>query len=238
MVGMLTAPRASSLERAGVFLGRLTTWGACCGVIGVSTGGEEGFLPRPAAVCVAVPGYESEGASHPLADDEEFAEFVVGALPRLLRFAHVLTGDHAAAEDLVLIALGRSWRAWRLRRIDDPQAFVRKVMVNSYASWYRRHGSRETVTANPAENVIIEDEARRIDDRDAVWRALLTLPPRQRAVIVLRYYEDLSELEISAVMGTSPGTVKSQSARAIRRLAAVLAATGPAMKATDGVAHD
>jgi RNA polymerase sigma-70 factor (sigma-E family) len=173
-----------------------------------------------------------------LADDEEFAEFVVGALPRLLRFAYVLTGNPAAAEDLVQIALGRSWRAWRLRRIDDPQAFVRKVMINSYASWYRRHGSRETLTANPAENVIIEDEARRIDDRDVVWRALLTLPPRQRAVIVLRYYEDMSELEISAVMGTSPGTVKSQSARALRRLAAVLTGTSPAMKATNGAAHD
>jgi len=173
-----------------------------------------------------------------LANDEEFAEFVAGALPRLLRFACVLTGNPASAEDLVQTALGRSWRAWRLRRIDDPHAFVRKVMVNSYASWYRRHGSRETVTANPAENVITEDEARRVDDRDAVWRALLTLPPRQRAVIVLRYYEDLSEAEISAVMGTAPGTVKSQSARAIRRLAAVLAASGPAMKATDGAAHD
>ncbi len=112
-------------------------------------------------------------------------------------------------------------------------------MVNSYASWYRRHGSRETVTANPAGNVIIEAETRRIDDRDAVWRALLTLPPRQRTVIVLRYYEDLSELEISAVMGTSPGTVKSQSARALRRLAAVLTAMDPAMKATtNGAAHD
>jgi len=162
-----------------------------------------------------------------LASDEEFEEFVAGALPRLLRFAHVLTGNPAAAEDLVQTALGRSWRAWRLHRIDDPQAFVRKVMVNSYASWYRRHGSRETAVADPPEKVIAEDQARRIDDRDAVWRALLTLPERQRAVIVLRYYEELSELEIASVMGTSPGTVKSQAARALRRLAVVLTATGP-----------
>jgi len=70
------------------------------------------------------------------------------------------------------------------------------------------------------------DEAERVDDRDAVWRALLRLPPRQRAVIVLRYYEDLSEQEIAAVMGTSPGTVKSQAARGLRRLAGLLASTG------------
>jgi len=82
------------------------------------------------------------------------------------------------------------------------------------------------------------ESASSVDDRDAIIRALLTLPPRQRAVIVLRYYEDLSELEIAAVMGTSPGTVKSQSARALRRLAEVLVATSAVMQATNGAAHD
>ena len=99
------------------------------------------------------------------------------ALPRLLRFGHVLTGNPATAEDLVQTALTRSWRAWRLRSIDDPQAYVRKVMVNSYASWYRRKARLETATANPAQGVVINDQALRVDDRDAVWRALLTLPP-------------------------------------------------------------
>lgn len=179
------------------------------------------------------------GSGSLLASEDEFAEFVAGALPRLLRFGHVLTGNPAAAEDLVQTALGRSWRAWRLHRIDNPHAFVRKVMVNSYASWYRRHGlMREVVSATPAGGGITEDEACRIDDRDEMWRALASLPPRQRAVIVLRYYEDLSELEIAAVMGTSPGTVKSQSARALRRLAQVLAVTDPARNAFNGVAHD
>ena len=163
-----------------------------------------------------------------MTSEEEFTEFVGATLPRLLRFGHVLTGDPAAAEDLVQTALGRMWRAWRLRQIEDPQAFVRKVMVNSYASWYRSKWRRETVTANPAEGKTIDDEAGRIADRDAVVRALLTLPPRQRAVIVLRYYEELSELEIAAIMGTSPGTVKSQAARALRRLAMVLIPAGPA----------
>jgi RNA polymerase sigma-70 factor (sigma-E family) len=173
-----------------------------------------------------------------LASDDVFAEFAAGALPRLLRFGHVLTGNPAAAEDLVQTALARAWRAWRLRRIDDPQAFVRKVMVNSYASWYRRRGTREIATASPADRMITNDGTERIDDRDAVWRALRMLPPRQRTVIVLRYYEELSELEIAAVMGTSAGTVKSQFARALRRLAQLLALAGPAMEPSDGAKRD
>ena len=169
-----------------------------------------------------------------MASDDEFAEFVAGALPGLLRFGHVLTGDPRAAEDLVQTALGRSLRAWRLRRIDDPRAFVRKVMVNSYASWHRRHGGREWVTADPAGHGFADDHARQFDDRDVVWRALRVLPPGQRAVIVLRYYEDLSEAQIAAVMGTSAGTVKSQAARALKRLAGVLAPAGAAGQARQG----
>ncbi len=128
--------------------------------------------------------------------NEEFAQFVTAALPRLLRFGHVLTGNPAMAEDLVQTAPSWSWRAWRPRSIEDPQAFVRKVMVNSYASWYRRKARQETATANPAQNLVIDGHAARVDDRDAVWRALLTLPPKQRTVIVLRYYEELTELEM------------------------------------------
>jgi RNA polymerase sigma-70 factor (sigma-E family) len=173
-----------------------------------------------------------------LATEEEFTEFVSSTLPRLLRFGHALTGDSSAAEDLVQTALARSWRAWRLRRIEDPQAFVRKVMVNSYASWRRGGRRRETTTAHQSVDSISDDQASHIDDRDLVWRALRTLPPRQRAVIVLRYYEDLSELEIAAVMGTSPGTVKSQAARALRRLAAVLSAASSAHASNPGVTHD
>lgn len=157
-----------------------------------------------------------------MADEDEFTEFVTAALPGLLRFGNVLTGNAATAEDLVQTALGRSLRAWR--RIEDPRAFVRKVMVNSYASWHRRHGGREWAVAEPANHGgATEDPACRVDDRDAVWRALQELPPRQRAVIVLRCYEDLTEAEIAAVMGVSAGTVKSQAARGLRRLGNVLA---------------
>ncbi len=158
-----------------------------------------------------------------VASEDQFAEFVAGALPRLLRFGYVLTGDVASAEDLVQTALGRSLRAWRLRRIDDPQAFVKRVMVNSYATWYRSHLRWEVVIPEPLNSLTHENHAERIDERDVVWRALSKLPSRQRAVIVLRYYEDLSEHDIADVMGISVGTVKSQSARALRRLADVLA---------------
>ena len=172
------------------------------------------------------------------ARDAEFEDFVAGALPRLLRFAHVLTGDSAAAEDLVQTALGRSWRAWRLGRIDDPQAFVRKVMVNSYATWYRRYGGRETAVADLPDQLMADEAARRIEDRDAMCRALLSLPPRQRAVVVLRYYEELTELEIADVMGVSPGTVKSQASRALRRLAVTLGSADRAIRVTNGAGDD
>jgi RNA polymerase sigma-70 factor, ECF subfamily len=174
-----------------------------------------------------------------LASQDEFEEFVAGALPGLLRFGHVLAGDRATAEDLVQIALGRSWRAWRLRRIDNLPAFVRKVMVNRYASWYRRPGfANEVVSASPAGPALAEDEIHRVDDRDEVWRALALLPPRQRAVVILRYYEDKSEQEIAAIMGTSAGTVKSQSARALRRLAGLLEDPDPARQPARGAPHD
>jgi RNA polymerase sigma-70 factor (sigma-E family) len=174
------------------------------------------------------------GAGGRLVSDEEFAEFVNAALPRLLQFGHVLTGNRATAEDLVQTALGRSWRAWRLHGIDDPHAFVRKVMVNSYASWYRRKALRETVTADPGQGIATDDEAERVADRDAIRRALLTLPPKQRTVIVLRYYEELSESEIAAVMGTTAGTVKSQAARGLRRLAEIITNADMAEARTSG----
>jgi len=158
--------------------------------------------------------------------DEKFAEFVAGSLSRLLRFGHALTGDPESAADLVQEALARTLRAWRRRPIDDPSAFVRKVMVNLCASAWRRRRAFPVAAVSPAELPAGSDGIERVDDRDAVWRAIAVLPPRQRAVIVLRYYDDLSEAEIAAVMGTSAGTVKSQSARALRRLEALLAEPG------------
>jgi len=173
-----------------------------------------------------------------LGSKEEFTEFVVDSLPRLLRFAHMLTGSPVSAEDLVQTALARSWPAWRLRRIDDPHAFVRQVMVNCYATSHRGFANKEAAYASLPEESASVDESGRVDDRDALRRALLTLPPRQRAVIVLRYYEDLSELEIAVLMGTSPGTVKSQASRALKRLNTVLSSEDTTRQPCNGAAHD
>lgn len=165
--------------------------------------------------------------------DEDFAEFVAGSLSRLLRFGHVLTGDADAAADLVQEALARTLRAWRRRPIDDPSAFVRKVMVNCYASAWRRRLTAPVTVADLGDLPTGRNETEAVDQRDAVWRALRVLPPRQRAVTVLRYYDDLTEAEIAAVMGTSAGTVKSQAARALRRLGSLLAEPGSAADAPE-----
>ena len=111
-------------------------------------------------------------------------------------------------------------------------------MLNSYASWYRRLRTREFATDRALESVLAADEFSQVDERDRVTRALGALPQRQRAVIVLRYYEDLSEIEIASAMGTSVGTVKSHAARAMRRLAAELNVGDASTTTSKGELHD
>ncbi len=148
-----------------------------------------------------------------------FDAFVRARLPELLRFGRVLTGNNEAAADLVQDALERTMLAWsRLDDRDDPVAYVRRVMVNRNISVWRRL-RRETVTDEPPD-VVHVDEHR---DHD-LWRALQTLPARQRAVLALRYYEDLSEAEIARVLGCSTGTVKSQASKGMAKLRAQLPA--------------
>ncbi|MBA3418151.1 MAG: SigE family RNA polymerase sigma factor [Geodermatophilaceae bacterium] len=150
--------------------------------------------------------------------DEAFREFVSIRSASLLRTAFLLTGDHGLAEDLLQTALLKTYRHWR--RLDnphDPAAFVRRVMVTTNISWLRRRQSTERVLDvlpdRPA-----PDEHEAVGEREQVWRALRTLPPRMRAVIVLRFYEDLSEAETARLLDCSLGTVKSQSSRGLVRL--------------------
>ncbi|PWR15638.1 SigE family RNA polymerase sigma factor [Micromonospora sicca] len=148
---------------------------------------------------------------------EGFDDFVVTRSPRLLRTAFLLTRDWALAEDLLQTALARAWEAWR--RIDgDPEPYVRRIIVNAYASSWRRRWWGELPTADLPEAAAEADPHAGLDDRDRLWRALGRLPGRQRAVLVLRYFEDLSEVEISEVLGCSVGTVKSQASRAMAKL--------------------
>ncbi len=146
----------------------------------------------------------------------DFADWVSLRLPALLRFAHALTGNPHDASDLVQEVLERVGVRWSSvgRGPGGPDAYVRRAMVNARTSRWRRRRPETLVDAVPETAVAARD---RFDD-EPLWLALKDLPQRQRAVIVLRYYEDLSEAEIAATLGISPGTVKSQSARAMAGL--------------------
>jgi RNA polymerase sigma-70 factor (sigma-E family) len=152
---------------------------------------------------------------------ESFDAFVRARLPDLLRFGRALTGSAEAGADLVQDALERTLLAWsRLESRHEPEGYVRRIMVNRNISIWRKL-RREYVTADVIDR---GSEDRHFDDD--LWRALQTLPPRQRAVIALRYYEDLSEADIAHTLGCSVGTVKSQSSKALAKLRALIDAQG------------
>jgi RNA polymerase sigma-70 factor (sigma-E family) len=161
---------------------------------------------------------------------DDFEEFVANRAAVLLRYAHVLTGDPHRAEDLVQSALASCYRHWSRVRPGEAERYVRKAILNAHLTWWRRLGRRrESSTADvsgvvtPATVMASADAG--LEDRDEVWRALATLPPRQRAVLVLRYYDDLTEEETARQLEVTVGTVKSQHAKALRSLRAHLAAT-------------
>ena len=144
----------------------------------------------------------------------DFDDFVVARSTRLLRTAYLLTRDHSRAEDLLQTALAKAWLSWR-RIHTDPEGYVRKVMVNTYATWWRRRWNDETPTASLPEPGYDDDDDSLGQD---LWSALGRLPRGQRAVVVLRYFEDMTEAETARLLGCSVGTVKSQTARAFTRL--------------------
>ncbi|RFS45768.1 SigE family RNA polymerase sigma factor [Micromonospora craniellae] len=150
--------------------------------------------------------------------EDEFRDFVTARSAALLRTASLLTGDWGTAEDLLQTALTKTYLAWkRLGGIEAIEPYARRVMVNTSTSWWRRrwHGERPTeVLPERAAADAIEHQL----DRDALWRHLRALPARQRAVLVLRYYEDMSEAQTAALLEISPGTVKSQTSRALATL--------------------
>lgn len=143
----------------------------------------------------------------------DFDGFVAARSRALLRTAYLLTGDHGLAEDLLQTALAKSWFAWG-RISGPPEPYVRRVLVTTYTTWWRRRWRAEYPTGELPDRGV-DDGTGAVDDRDALWRALGALPRRQRAVVVLRYYEDLSEAETAAALGVSRGTVKSQASRAL-----------------------
>lgn len=150
------------------------------------------------------------------ADREAFEAFVTAARPSLERSAYLLCGDWGEAEDLVQGALVKAVGAWS-RIVDDPVPYVRRIVVNDHISRWRRHRGRERPAAEPPErSAPAPDHELSL----SLAAALAGLAPRQRAVIVLRYYEDLTEQQTADVLGIAVGTVKSQARDALARLRA------------------
>jgi RNA polymerase sigma-70 factor (sigma-E family) len=147
--------------------------------------------------------------------DDEFAAYMAARQPSLLRTAYLLTGDRHTAEDLVQTAFAKLYLSWdKVQRRELVDGYVRRILVNEHTSLWRRPWKRREVSSDALPDAGGHD---RTDDGEAaaVWRFVQTLPRKQRAVIVLRYYEDLTEAETAEVLGISVGTVKSQASRAI-----------------------
>jgi RNA polymerase sigma-70 factor (sigma-E family) len=160
-------------------------------------------------------------------EDDEFADFFAATWPRLYRTTYAVTGDPGAAEDALQSAYAKAYASWRrVRAADRPEAYVRRMALNEVLTVRRRAWWRaERPHAVPPEPAPLRSPHADTDDHDAVWQAVVALPPRQRAVVVLRYYEELSEAEIAEVLGCSRGTVKSQAADALAKLRRGNAAT-------------
>jgi RNA polymerase sigma-70 factor (sigma-E family) len=151
------------------------------------------------------------------ASDADFREFADACADALFRSALLLCGDRGRAEDLVQEALLSTYGAWpRIRHANRREAYARRCILNGWLSWNRKRSSAELPVDRMAESIIAEEEPR-LEGRD-VMSALGRLPPRQRAVIVLRYYEDLTEKQTARLLRCSVGTVKSQSSAALVKL--------------------
>jgi RNA polymerase sigma-70 factor (sigma-E family) len=150
-----------------------------------------------------------------VSEPPDFQAFVSARWPALVRYAYVLTGDRGHAEDLVQHALERCWQRWRQVRAEGAEAYVRTAIARLAISRWRRIRVFETAAATEPAEAGHEDG---VVLQDALWRALAELPPRMRAVLVLKYIEDLPDAETARLLGSSIGTVKSQASRGLERL--------------------
>ncbi|MER7558524.1 SigE family RNA polymerase sigma factor [Nocardioides sp. NPDC126508] len=147
-----------------------------------------------------------------VAAEVDFDDFVAARSSALLRTAYLLTRDHALAEDLLQTALTKAWFSWA--KIESHEAYVRRILVNTYTSWWRRKWNGEQPTQELVEGSVDHPEEGAHD----LWTALGRLPRRQRAVVVLRYFEDLTEAQTAEILGCSVGTIKSQNSKALAKL--------------------
>jgi RNA polymerase sigma-70 factor (sigma-E family) len=158
------------------------------------------------------PGETVTSAVPSIADRAGFDEFVAGRSASLLRTAYLLTQDPHLAEDLVQTALAKAWFA-RRRIAGDPEPYVRRILVNEFSSGWRRKWRGERPTAD-----LPDTHSPPTEPHPDLWHAVANLPRRQRAVIVLRFFDDLTEAETARALGVSVGTVKSQTAKALAKL--------------------
>ncbi len=174
--------------------------------------------PPTAASMPRVPSRERPPMADKAGRDAQFAEYMSARQPALLRTAYLLTGDTHTAEDLVQTALAKLYLNWdKVDRRDSLDGYVRRILVNEHNSlWRRPWKRRETTAEHLPEQAAPQQQGRDTD----LWDFVQTLPRKQRAAVVLRYYEELSEAETAQVLGVSVGTVKSQTSRALAAMRA------------------
>src|SRR6266566_7168331 len=150
--------------------------------------------------------------------DTEFRDFMQSRWPAMVRLAYALTGDQGHAEDVAQAAFARAYAFWpKVRRTENPEGYVRRIVINENRNRCRRHRVAERLTDAPPESSS-DDTTGQYDERSALMAALQRLGPKQRAVVVLRYWLGLTETEAAAELGCSVGTVKSQTSRALATL--------------------
>ncbi|HEY7044938.1 MAG TPA: SigE family RNA polymerase sigma factor [Nocardioidaceae bacterium] len=158
-------------------------------------------------------------------DSAAFAEFVAARSTALFRAAYLMVGDHALAEDLLQEALTKTYVAWpRLRDINKAEAYTRKAITTTAISWWRRKAWKHEKPRDDVPDVGHEGQTEQVAQRDWLWQELQNLAPKQRAAIVLRYYEDLTEAQTAEALGVSVGTVKSQVSDGLKKLRSILGA--------------
>jgi RNA polymerase sigma-70 factor (sigma-E family) len=172
---------------------------------------------------VVIFGSKTRPDEAPAEESSTFEAYAAARGAALVRFAMLLTGDDHRAEDLVQEALTKAYLRWsRIRRTDNPDVYLRRLVINGSRAWWRRRANRETPALVSAERAAPGDLGAEAAARDELWRLIAALPDQQRAVIVLRYYEDLDDATIAQILECTPGTVRTHAMRALQKLRAHL----------------
>ena len=162
--------------------------------------------------------------------EDDFTQFVLASSGRLFRTAYAVSGDYQLAEDALQAGFASAYASWhRVLRADNPEAYVQRIVLNQLLAWRRRKSSRrETPSERLPESASSTSHEELLVEVDMIWQALQALPIRRRAVVVLRYIEDLSVEDTAKALGIRPGTVKSQASAALAQLRHDLTPAEPA----------